>query len=70
MEILSTFHKIPYWGHLQINRILDAMHIYKNMGASISAHLVGDNDTLEALEDLRVMDKVSDLESHDWHKIL
>ena len=58
MKQLSIFHDLPCWGHLQINQLLDPMHIFKNVGVALGAHLVGDRDLLGACEDLSVVDKM------------
>lgn len=31
----SIFHELSYWGELQINHLLDPMHMIKNLGVPI-----------------------------------
>lgn len=61
MKRLSIYHQLPYWGELQISHLLDPMHIFKNVGDSIWAHLVGDKDMWGELEDLKELDRMSDI---------
>ena len=40
MKRLSTLHKLPYWGALLINHLLDPMHVFKNVGEMIWKTLI------------------------------
>ena len=62
MKRLSIFYDLPYWGALQINHLLDPMHIFKNVGAAIWTHLVSGSDTLGAREDLQTQDRMQELQ--------
>lgn len=53
MKRLSIFHRLEYWNNLLINRLLDPMHIFKNVGESIWKHMIGEKDTTTARHDLK-----------------
>ena len=65
MKGLSIFHELPYWSQLQINHLLDPMHIFKNVGYLIWEHLIGQRDTLRAQKDLKDMGRMEYL----WPKM-
>ena len=54
MKWLSIFHKLPYWGDLLINHLLDPMHIFKNVAQQIWDHITSARDNLGVREDLQL----------------
>lgn len=53
MKWKASFVLLPYWTELKIHHLLDPMHIFKNVSASIWRHVTGRKDTDAAREDLQ-----------------
>ena len=53
MKKKSIFYELPYWKDLLIPRLLDPMHIFKNVPDSIFRHISGkEKNTLSSRRDI------------------
>lgn len=50
---LPIWYSLPYWKDLKINHLLDPMHIFKNVAASLWRHLMGLKDSEATRKDLK-----------------
>lgn len=54
LHYLNSFFKLPYWTKLEVQHLMDNMHIIKNVYASTLAHMLGNKDTIGARKDLKI----------------
>ena len=52
MKRFSILFELPYWINLQINHLLDPMHILNNVETLLWDHIIGKKDSLNTQEAL------------------